>query len=104
MTAVANLDEKLNEEPSLQELCEHIRLGPNWELFGGQLGLDPIELESIDQLNRDDHYKTRKMFKLWLNTSSHPTRKQIVDILRSKVIGKNYIAKDYEKTLLNNCK
>ena len=40
MTAVASLEEILNEEPSLQELCEHIRLGPNWELFGGQLGLD----------------------------------------------------------------
>ena len=90
----------LDEKPSLQELCEHIRLGPNWELFGGQLGLDSIELESIDQLKRDDHYKTRKMFKLWLNTNSHPTRKQIVDILRSKVIGKNSTANDYEEVLV----
>ena len=104
MTAVASLEEILNEKPSLQELCEHIRLGPNWELFGGQLGLDSIELEIIDQLKKDDHYKTRKMFKLWLSTNSHPTRKQIVDTLRSKVIGKNSTANEYEKALLNNCK
>ena len=104
MTAVASLDKKLNEEPSLQELCEHIRLGPNWELFGGQLGLDPIELESIDQSKKHDRYKTREMFKLWLNTNSHPTRKQIVDTLRSNVIGKNSTADNYEKTMLNNCK
>ena len=100
MARQRTVKECLDEKPSLQELCEHIRLGPNWELFGGQLGLDSIELESIDQLKKDDRYKTRKMFKLWLSTNSHPTRKQIVDTLRSKVIGMNSTASDYEKVLL----
>ena len=100
MTAVASLEEILNEKPSLQELCEHIRLGPNWELFGGQLGLDSIELESIDQSNKDDRYKTRKMFKLWLSTNSHPTRKQIVDTLKLNIIGMNSTANDYEEVLV----
>ena len=90
----------LDEEPSLQELCEHIRLGPDWELFGGQLGVDEIELKSIRRLNEGDRYKTREMFKLWLSTTSHPTRKQIVDTLRSNVIGMNRIANNYEKVLL----
>ena len=100
MTAVASLEEILNEKPSLQELCEHIRLGPNWELFGDQLGLDSIELKSIRQLIKDDRYKTRKMFKLWLSTNSHPTRKQIVDTLRSNFVGMNSTADEYEKVLV----
>ena len=90
----------LDEKPSLQELCEHIRLGPNWELFGGQLGLDSIELESIRQLKENDRFKAREMFSLWFSTNSHPTRKQIVGTLRSEFIGKNSTADKYEKVLV----
>ena len=90
----------LDEKPSWQELCEHIRLGPKWKLFGGQLGLDLRELESIRQSNKDDYFKTREMFKLWLSTNSHCTRKQIVDTLRLNFIGMNRIANDYEKVLV----
>ena len=90
----------LDEKPSLKELCEHIRLGPNWELLGGQLELDSRKLESIRQSNKDDSFKTREMFKLWLSTNSHRTRKQIVDTLRSNFIGMNSTADEYEKVLV----
>ena len=90
----------LDEKPSLQELCEHIILGPNWEIFGVQLGLDSIKLVSIRQSIKDDSFKTREMFKLWLSTNSRPTRKQIVDTLRSNFIGMNSTADEYEKVLV----
>ena len=89
----------LDEKPSLQELCEHIILGPNWEIFGGQLGLDSRKLESFRPLIKDE-FKTSEMFKLWLSTNSRPTRKQIVDTLRSKFIGMNSTADEYEKVLV----
>ena len=89
----------LDEKPSLQELCKHIILGPNWELFGIQVGLDSRKLESFRQLIKDE-FKTSEMFKLWLSTNSHPTRKQIVDTLRLRVIGMNSTADEYENVLV----
>ena len=100
MASQRTVKECLDEKPSLQELCEHIILGPNWELLGGQLGLKSIKLVSIRQLINNDSFKTREMFKLWLSTNSHPTRKQIVDTLRSNFICMNSTANEYEKVLV----
>ena len=39
------------------------------------------------------------MFKLWLGTNPHTTRKHVLDPLRKEVIEENTIAQKYEKIL-----
>ena len=92
----------LDEKPDLQELSRYIILGPKWDLFGTQLGVDPATLDGI-QASNNEHvgYRTKKMFQSWLNTNHSPTRQQIVDTLRLKVIGLNSTAKDYEDALIS---
>ena len=92
----------LDEEPSVQELSQYIILGPKWHVFGTQLGVDLAILEGIQASNNEDvGYRTMKMFQSWLDKSHSPTRQQIVDTLRLKVIGLNRIAKDYEDALIS---
>ena len=46
--------------------------------------------------------KTAKTFELWLDTSHHATRKQVIDALRMEVIEENTVAHLYKETLLYN--
>ena len=73
--AVRNLSfEKFFEKkPTLDELCEHIRIGSKWYQLGIQLKLDPKKLEDIHKLPDDSTYKTAKMFELWLDTKPDAT-------------------------------
>ena len=94
-----------NGKPTLKELSRHIILGPNWYMFGTQLGLDSASLDGILVSNNEDvHYRTTKMFKLWLDSNPCPTRQKILDTLRLKVIGLNSIAKDYEDVIKSGSK
>ena len=95
-----------NGKPTLKELSQHIILGPEWYIFGTQLGLDSASLDGIQTSSNDDvHYRTARMFKLWLNKEDpHPTRQQILDTLRLEIIGLNRIANDYEDALRNGSK
>ena len=91
----------LDKKPDVRELSKYIILGPKWHVFGTILGLDPVILDEIQASNNDVDYRTMKMFQWWLDNSYFPTRQQIVDTLRLKVIGLNRIAKDYEDALIS---
>ena len=103
--AIRNLsfEEILEEKPTLDELCEHIRIGSKWYQLGIQLKLNAKKLEDIHKLPDDSTYKTTKMFELWLDTKPDATRRQVIDTLKKKIIEENTIAHEYELVMLRKC-
>ena len=95
-----SFEKLLEEKPTLDELCEHIRIGDKWYQFGILLKLDSKKLNDIHRRPYDSTYNTLKMFQLWLNTNPHATRRQIIDALRKEVIEENTIAHEYELVVL----
>lgn len=96
-------DEMLQEKPTLDELCENVRIGCKWHQLGIQLKLDATELDSIDEKSRDNSFKTTKMFQLLLTTNPQITRQDILRGLRKKVVNENNVANEYERTLRKSC-
>ena len=96
-------EEILQKKPTLDELCEHVRIGSKWYHLGVLLKLNDVKLDDIHRLPEDSTYKTLKMFKLWLSTNPHATRKHVLDALRKEVIEENNIAHEYEKILRTTC-
>ena len=94
-----SFEEILEEKPTLDELCEHIRIGSKWYQLGIQLKLNAKKLEDIHKLSDDSAYKTTKMFELWFDSNPHATRTEVVDALRKEVIGEITVAHEYEETL-----
>ena len=92
-------EEIVEEKPTLDELCEHIRIGSKWYQLGIQLKLNAKKLEDIHKLPDDSTYKTTKMFELWLDTKPDATRRQVVDALRKEVIEEITVAHEYEQML-----
>ena len=101
--AVTNVpfDKILEEKPTLDELCEHIRIGSKWYQLGILLKLDSKKLDDIRRQPDDSTYKTLKTFELWLDTNPHVTRRQVLNALRKEVIEENTIAHKYEQELRN---
>ena len=95
-----SFEEILVEKPTLDELCEHIRIGSKWYQLGIQLKLNAKKLEDIHKLPDDSTYKTTKMFELWLDTKPDATRRQVIDALRKEELT---IAHEYEQTLWKSC-
>ena len=93
----------LNEKPTVAELCEHVRIGTKWYVLGTLLDLDTMELNGIDELNKDCGFKATKMFELWVRTKTNATRRQIIETLKKKAVGMNAVAVDYEKALEAKC-
>ena len=89
----------IEEKPTLDELCEHVKLGTKWYQFGVLLKLDARSLNAIEEQNREVNLKVIKMFELWLNSSTNATRKQVLETLRKDVIGEMVVAENYEKIL-----
>ena len=89
----------LEEKPTLDELCEHIRIGSKWYLLGIMLKLDVKKLEDIYKLPDDSIYKTVKMFELWLDMKPDATRRQMIDALRKEAIEEIAVSRVYEKML-----
>ena len=98
-----SFEKKLEERPTLDELCEHIHIVDKWHQFGIILKLDPKKLNAIEQQPVEASYKTLKMFELWLNTNPYATRQQVIDALKKGVIEENTIAHKYEQTLKQLC-
>ena len=94
-----SFEEILEKKPTLDELCEHIDIGDKWYQLGILLKLNPKKLNDIRGQSGDHTYKTSKMFELWLGTNPRPTRKQVIDALRKKVIEENTVAHEYTKIL-----
>ena len=94
----------LAERPTLDELCEHIRIGSKWYQLGTLLKLDAKKLDDIRHTQPEDSsFKTLKMFELWLVANPHASRRQVIDALRKEVIEENTIAHEYEQTLKMSC-
>ena len=91
----SSYEDKLKGKPSLDELCEHVRVGTNWYKFGVLLKLDTTKLDAIEELNKDVDFKILKMFQLWLNTNPSATRKEIIDALRKDVMDGMTTANNY---------
>ena len=98
-TGNLSFEEILVEKPTLDELCEHIRIGSKWYQLGIQLKLNAKKLEDIHKLPDDSTYKTTKMFELWLDTKPDATRRQVIDALRKDVIEEITVAHEYELML-----
>ena len=95
-------DELLEEKPSLDELCEHVRIAVKWRQLGIQLKLDYTQLDVIDAEQQSFNDKTSKMFHLLLTTNPQTTRRQVLEALRKISVSENALANDYEKWLYNS--
>ena len=89
----------LNEKPTLDELCRHVRIDTEWYKFGVLLKLNTTKLEGIRVMNESTGFKTVKMFELWLSSKPTATRREIIETLRTEAIGEKTIAEDYNKAL-----
>ena len=89
----------LNEKPTLDELCRHVRIDTEWYKFGVLLKLNTTKLEGIRVMNESTGFKTVKMFELWLSSKPTATRREIIVTLRTEAIGEKTIAEDYKKAL-----
>ena len=100
----------LSQRPALDELIEQVNVGTKWLLFGTLLHLDDKRLDGIDQLPEHDDTITKilKMFQHWLNTTPTASRRQVLEVLRKRVVGEHVVADQYEKYLKElhetNCK
>ena len=90
-----SLDFLLDSVPPVHEVCEHVRV-TNWYQLGIQLLLDGVELEEI---RKDAADKRDRMYQLWLRTQPDATRRQLLTALRSKDVGENAVADNYQQWL-----
>ena len=96
-------DAFLNEKPTVAELCELVRVGAKWHELGILLELDSVNLNGIDELNKDCDFKAMRMFELWLRTKPNATRRQIIETLKEEDIDMNAVAVDYKEALTTKC-
>lgn len=91
----------LNKKPTLDELMKYVRVSEKWYKFGELLGLPAIELDAIEELNRDrdDDFKALNMFYLWLDANTNATRREGIETLRKDVVGESALAEEYLKSL-----
>ena len=89
----------LNEKPTLDELCRHVRVDADWYKFGVLLKLDSTKLEGIRVMNESSGFKTVKMFELWFSSKPTATRREIIETLNTEAIGMKTIAEEYNKAL-----
>ena len=92
----------LNGKPTLDELCEHIRVGTKWYTFGVLLKLDTSKLDGIRVMNEDSGFKALKMFELWLSSKPKAMRREIIETLQKPTIEENVIAEEYKRTLVES--
>ena len=89
----------LNGKPTLDELCEHVRIDTKWYKFGVLLKLDTTKLDGIRMMNEDS---CLKMFELWLSSKPKAMRREIIETLQKPTIGENVIAEEYKRTLIES--
>lgn len=83
----------------MEELTEHIDIGPNWTVVGTLLKLNQRRLDDINQQSSSSATKIIKMFELWLNTTPTASRRQVLEALRKRVVAENTVANEYEEYL-----
>ena len=92
----------LNGKPTLDELCEHVRVSTKWYTFGVLLKLDTSKLDDIRIMNEDSSFKSLKMFELWLSSKPKAMRREIIETLQKPTIAENVIAEEYKKVLVES--
>ena len=86
----------MKSRPEIAELDNHVRTN-KWHALGLQLGLDNVELDALQfQCHGDIATCRRRMFSLWLQTKSNPSRQQLLDALRTRAVAEWYMAETYE--------
>uniref|UniRef100_A0A1X7T7T8 Death domain-containing protein n=1 Tax=Amphimedon queenslandica TaxID=400682 RepID=A0A1X7T7T8_AMPQE len=64
------------------------------------LDLDQKRLRSIEaQAGHTDTHKMIEMFNLWLTTTPTASRRQVLEVLRKRVVNEHTVADKYEKYL-----
>ena len=90
----------MDDRPNLAELQEGVRT-VKWHNLGIQLGLENSVLEGIEKryANNDEDCR-RTMFSTWLSTmpSIKCTRGELLQALRSRAVGENYMADEYQRS------
>ena len=72
--------------PSLSELDNYVRTN-RWYSLGLQLGIEDKELEAIEKHRGGDIDECRRaMFRKWGDSSTNPSRKQLLNALRTKAV------------------
>ena len=89
----------MEEKPTLDEICEHVRISNKWMEFGNLLKLDTRKLLGIQNSQGDSTYKTKKMLELLLDTNPHVTRRQVIDALKNESIAEITLAHEYEERI-----
>ena len=92
----------LNGKPTLDELCEHVRIDTKWYKFGVLLKLDATKLDGIEQQYKESDVKAVKMFELWLSSKPKAMRREVIETLQKPTIGENVIAEEYKRTLIES--
>ncbi|XP_019854810.1 PREDICTED: uncharacterized protein LOC105313548 [Amphimedon queenslandica] len=95
----SSLNVFLSSAPTIKELTEHVDVGTNWYIVGTMLDLDQRQLQDITGKAVPSTHKMIEMFNLWLTTTPTASRRQILEVLRIRVVGKNTLADEYEKHL-----
>jgi hypothetical protein len=91
----------LDDKPTMSELIEYVDVSTKWHTVGIHLKLDPNKLGAIEENNRSIDDKVKAMYRLWLNTCSSATRRQLIAVLKMGSVGLNTLAQSYEKMLLS---
>ena len=88
--------EILKSRPEIAELQNEVKTN-EWEELGIQLGLQHNDLVAIrKQFSNAIGDCRREMFALWIQTSTTPSRDQLLQALKSKAVAEIDMAKQYE--------
>ena len=99
-SSFSSADQLLDQKPPLSEVCEHaITSHDHWYKLGIQLEVDEVELKEIRNDTGSD--KGTLMYQLWLRTQPNATRRQLLTALRTKDVGENTVADNYEQMLFD---
>ena len=102
MDATGDFDAFLNGKPSLAELCKHVSISTKWYQIGVLLEINSAKLDGIEKDCQGSDMKALKMFEFWLSSNPSASRKQIIDTLKTKSIGENTVAEEYQKALIKS--
>ena len=73
----------MDSRPSLGELAKYLKLSSRWYEIGTLLDLDAEELDAIRYFSDSASDKTICMYKLWLDSDPHATRRQLIEVLKN---------------------
>ena len=71
-------------------------MATKWFEMGLQLGVSPKELKSIQHDAKSSKEACRLMFMEWLDSGTEKSWRKVLDVLRSRSVGENTLAKNLE--------